>query len=111
MVVPYIVYDIDWNIEPDNAIWYLMRMPNKEAADILDIPVDDWKVMDEFEKEDFALEVFNDDPDRMMDVVDLPVEVELPIDIDPDEDAIIDWLSDTYGFLINGLKFSSVADM
>lgn len=109
MVVPYIAYDIDWDIDPDNAVWYLMRMPESKAAEILDIYVDDWAAMDEDEREDFALDFFCENPDSMMDVVDLPVEVELPIEAGSDEDSIIDWLSDTYGFLINGLKFSSVS--
>ncbi len=32
--------------------------------------------------------------------VDLPTEVEIPTEIEDDDDAITDYLSDTYGFLV-----------
>jgi hypothetical protein len=32
--------------------------------------------------------------------IDLPTEVEIPTDIENDEDAIADYLSDTYGWLV-----------
>lgn len=34
--------------------------------------------------------------------VELPTEVEIPVEIEDDDDAITDYLSDTYGFLVEG---------
>lgn len=34
--------------------------------------------------------------------VELPTEVEIPVEIEGDDDAITDYLSDTYGFLVEG---------
>ena len=36
--------------------------------------------------------------------VSLPTEVEIPKEIEDDDDAIADYLSDTYGFLLEGFS-------
>ena len=99
-------YNIDWDISINEAIEMLDEMDYKNAAFVLGISSDTYANMTTEERHDYAYDLFHHCPGELEDFMDLPSEVELPEEL-IDEEDITNWLSDEYGFCINGYRLDT----
>lgn len=92
--------NIDWDIDLDEAIEKLQSLSLKSQAELFGCR--DWylKATPE-QRTGMAESYFNHCPAFVEELMGLPDEVEIPEELTEDED-ITNWLSDTYGFCING---------
>lgn len=97
------VVNIKWNIDMDEVFEKLDNMTSKNAANELGIPSETYSNMTTTEKHDYAYDYFHHCPGALDDFMNLPSEIELPKEIEDDED-ISDWLSDVYGFCHEGFE-------
>lgn len=100
--------DICWDVDTEDALEYLYDMSAEYIADALGVSVEDYITMDEEDRYDIAENYWGDNPKELYKLMGLPDEVVIPADIEKiedeeeREDTITDWLSDEYGFCING---------
>ena len=99
-------YNIDWDIDIEEAFEKLDEMNYKSAASALGISADDYANMTTEERHDFAYDLFHHCPGELEDFMDLPTKVEIPKELTNEED-ITEWLSDEYGFCIKGYKLDT----
>lgn len=100
------VYDIQWDIDIEEALEVLDQKTCVTASKILEISEERYSNMTTSERHDYAYSYFHHCPGAMEDFIGLPNSVEIPINI-TDEDDISDWLSDEYGFCHNGFKLEA----
>ena len=96
-----IAYNIDWDVDMDEVYEVLDEMTCGLAAKALGLSKARYSNMTTGERHDYATDVFRHCPAQLDEFLGLPDEVMLPDDVE-EEDAA-DWLSDTYGYCINGL--------
>lgn len=105
----YIAYDINWDIDRSEAIEALSEMSCESAAKLLGIGKERYANMNTCERIDYAYDVFRHSPGVMDELFNLPDEIEIP-DVfgitgeDDDFSEVTDWMSDEYGFCINGYQ-------
>ncbi len=92
--------NIDWDVDLDEAIEKLQSLSLESQTELFGCR--DWylKATPE-QRTDMAESYFNHCPAFVEELMGLPDEVEIPEELTEDED-ITNWLSDTYGFCING---------
>ena len=99
--------NIKWDIDEEDVLDTLENLTATNAADALNISEKVYSNMNTQERKDYALSVFDKCPEEITEnLLGLPDETEIPDNIADDEDAISDWLSDTYGFCHDGFKLS-----
>ena len=98
--------NIRWDIDMEGVLESLDDLSLEEAAKLLKVPYEKYAKMSFDERDDFAEDYFRHNPGALLELVDLPVEVELPEDL-TDEEDISDWLSDEYGFCHDGFELES----
>lgn len=102
--------EIDWDIDMDEAFEYLDKMSEEEAAEALEVSVEDYIKMDEEGRHDLAEDRWHHCPVKLDEFMGLPNEVVIPEEIEEIEDetereeAITNWLSDEYGFCVEGYE-------
>ncbi len=96
----YKATNIQWDVSFDDDILpRLKEMTIADVADAVSCPLDEYKSMTEEGREDYAEKFFYKNPDQVIDYIGLPSEAMLPQEIDIDDDeAVADYLSETYGF-------------
>ena len=99
-------YNIDWDINIEEALDMLDEMDYKDAASTLGISVDTYANMTTEERHDYAYDLFHHCPGELEDFMNLPTKVEIPKELTNEED-ITEWLSDEYGFCIKGYKLDT----
>ena len=99
-------YNIDWDINIEEALDILDEMDYKDAASALGISVDAYANMTTEERHDYAYDLFHHCPGELEDFMNLPTKVEIPKELTNEED-ITEWLSDEYGFCIKGYKLDT----
>jgi len=101
-------YDIDWSIESEEIFEILDAMTVEKAAEALAISKDRYAAMTTEERHDYAYDMFHHHRLSAAEFAGLPDEVELPPELgDAEEDAITEWLSDTYGYFLNGYRLNT----
>ena len=101
-----IAYNIQWDIDIDDAYERLDEMTAEKAAEELEIPANKYANMTTEERHDFAYDLWHHSPATLEEFMGLPDEVEIPEELGgPGEylgEDIADWLSDTFGFCHKG---------
>ena len=96
-----IAYNIDWDIDIEEVYECLDEMTHELAAEAIGVPVNHYANMTTEERHDYAYDTFRHCPAELDEFLGLPDKVPIPDDVE-DED-VADWLSDVYGYCINGL--------
>lgn len=96
--------NIDWDVDMDEVYEKLDELSAAEAAEALEIQVDTYANMTTTERHDYAYTVFRHRPGLMYDFLSLPEEVEITEEME--EDDVVDYLSDKYGYCINFLSIA-----
>lgn len=99
-------YNIQWDIDIEEAIDVLDDSSYADAAEILGISKERYANMTTSERYDYAYSYFYHCPGALEDLFELPTSVEIPDDI-TDEDDVSDWLSDEYGFCHRGFALDT----
>ena len=101
--------DIEWDIEMHDIFETMDEIAIDKAAQILDIPVDRYANMTTSERYDYIYDTIRHNQKTSFlveELFDLPEEIVLPDEL-KDTDDITDYISDTYGFCIEGYTLSS----
>ena len=99
-------YNIDWDIDIEEALEQLDEMDYKKAAFVIGVSADLYANMTTEERNDYAYDLWRHCPGLLEEFVGLPSEVKIPKELQDDAD-ITDWLSDEYGFCINGYQLDT----
>ena len=91
----------------DEVFEVIVEMSAKRAAEWFGIPYDRYANMSTEERHDWAYDAFHHNRKSLAEFMGLPEEVEIPDSIADDEDMITDWLSDEYGFCIEGYSLTT----
>lgn len=105
----FIAYDIDWDINMEEIYEVFDAMPYKKAAEALGLSSERYANMHTDERHDYIFDCFHHNRTNAAEFVGLPDEVEIPDEFgitntDDDMQYVTDWLSDEYGYCINGYK-------
>lgn len=109
----FIAYDINWDVDMDEIYELLDDSTTAKAAEMLEISPERYAAMTTEERHDYAYDKIRHNRLDAAEMVGLPDEVEIPEDIldyyeitsvDDDMSYITDWLSDEYGYCINGYE-------
>ena len=92
--------NIDWDVDLDEAIEKLQSLSVESQAELFSCKEWYLKATPD-QRTGMAESYFNHCPAFVAELMELPDEVEIPDDLVEDED-VTNWLSDTYGFCING---------
>ena len=96
--------NIEWSVDIDEMYELFDEMTANKAAKLLEMPVDTYTNMTTEERHDYIYDMFRHCPGWVYDVLNLPEIVEIPEGLfkgpDWDNDDVIDWLSDKYGYCI-----------
>lgn len=109
----WIMYDIEWELDQQEAIDVLMDYRCEQAAECLGISADLYANMTTDERLDYAYDYLKH-CHQPSDLFDLPDKVVIPDYFEitgPDDDfeEVTDWLSDEYGLYVGGFKIKSAA--
>lgn len=100
--------DIDWDIDMDEVYEKLDDMNPRAASIALEIPYAHYSRMTTSERDGYAYDKFRHCPAELDKFLELPEKVKIPDTVFAEgDDAITDWLSDTYGYCINGYRLST----
>ncbi len=105
----FTAYDIEWNVEIDEVYEIFSKMTAHNAAELLNISEKEYSAMGINEKHELIRDRIHHNRISASDIADLPEMVEIPAEFgivsekDNMED-VTDWLSDKYGYCINGYK-------
>ena len=92
---------IDWSIDISEAQNTLLEMPITKAAAALGLGVHQYANMTTEERLDYAYDLWHHSPSALQEFSNLPDEVEIPDD-SWDDGTITEYLTDEYGYFING---------
>jgi len=106
-----IAYNIDWLIYYGDAYEKLDTLSSKEIEDALNIPENKLKHMNKNQIHKCAYDLWRYHPAKLQEFMELPDKVEIPDEIvndanEYDEEVIEYYLSDVYGFLVNGYSLA-----
>ena len=99
--------NINWDVDMNDIYSVLDEMTAERAAEALEVPYDRYANMTTEERHQEAFDRFRDHPSLISEFMGLPEEVEIPSELAGDDDAITEWLSDTYEFCIREYALSS----
>lgn len=99
-------YDIEWDIDIEEAFEKLDTMTLEEAAVALDIQLPLYSKMNAIERRDFTYDRFRHNHIDLAEFIGAPEYVDIPKEIEDDEEAISDWLSDEFGWCHRGFRLS-----
>jgi hypothetical protein len=111
-----VAYNIDWFIYFGDAYEKLDTLSSKEIGDALNIPENKLKHMNRSQIHKCAYDLWRYYPAKLQEAMGLPDKVEIPDEIIDDvneydeeviEEIITEYLSGTYGFLVNGYSLAS----
>ncbi len=117
-------YYIDWDVSIEDVYDKIGNMSIEKAAEWMEIPVDRLANMNTEERMDYTYDIVHHCPAKAEELFDLPDKVIIPDEISKelgvfdgndgfedlnDEQTITDWLSEEYGFCINGYKIRKIA--
>ena len=94
-----LITEIDWDVTMDEVLDYFYHFSLERKSDILNIPIEKIKEMNNNLIIDIAEEKFHHNPGLIDEIFDLPNKLEID---NMEEDLIADYLSDKYGFCVNG---------
>lgn len=104
------VKNIKWSIEFDDVLEMILESPVEKAAKILEIPTQVYANMHDREISDYVYDWYKKGGyDEIVDILELPTEVEVPEDIM--EDEIADYLTDTYDFCVEDFDMGDALDI
>ena len=115
-----IAHNIDWNVDMDEIYELLDNSTAEKAAELLEISPERYAAMTTEERHDYAYDEVHHHRLDAADMVGLPEEVEIPEDVleyyeitsvNDDMSDITDWLSDEYGYCINGYEVAEKTDL
>ena len=103
----FIAYDINWDIDMDNIFSAFDEMTVEKASNILGIPCTTYSNMTTEERHDYIYDTYHHNRKSASELFDLPEEIEIPdvFEIKSENDDmsdVTDWISDEYGWCING---------
>ena len=100
-------YDIEWDIDIEEAFEKLDTMTLEEAAAALDIQLPLYSKMNTIERRDFAYDRFCHNHTNLADFIGVPNKVDIPEEIAKEgTEAISDWLTDEFGWCHRGFRLS-----
>lgn len=97
--------NIDWDITIDEAIGAIDDLTSEEAASFLGVDKETYEKWTLNKRHDYAAEAIKRNAVDIEELFNLPSSVELPqefVEEDINAGYVTDWLSDEYGFFING---------
>ena len=109
----FIAHNIDWDVDIEEIYDLLDDSTTAKAAELLEISPERYAAMTTEERHDYAYDKVHHNRLDAAEMIGLPDEVEIPEDvleyyeissIDDDMSDITDWLSDEYGYCINGYE-------
>lgn len=110
-------FNINWAVDMDEIMEYVGSMTCEEAASALEIPKERYENMNDEERNDYIYDMFHHHKLDKAEFMGLPDEVEIPKEVeveflekDNDFDIITDYLSDTYGYCIDGDGYKTDKD-
>ena len=95
------VTNIDWDIDLNEAVENITREGIVTESEFFQLTKKQCLSMSMDEIEDYVRDFFHHRPGALYDYLDLPEETTVPDELITDED-ITDWLSDEYGYCLNG---------
>lgn len=103
----FVAVNIDWDVDMDEVFETLDTMTTEQAAEALGVPKETYSNMHTEERHDYAYDVFHHRPAMLDEFLGLPDKVEIPEEFGIDSTQadcsdVTDWLSDEYGYCING---------
>lgn len=93
-----LITEIDWDVTMDEVLDYFYHFSLKKKSEILNIPIEKLKEMDNELIIDIAENKFHHNPGLIDEIFELPKKLEID---NMEEDEIADYLSNEYGFCIN----------
>lgn len=108
-----VAYNIDWDVDVEEIYDILDNSTAEKAVKMLEIPLERYANMTTEERHDYAYDKIHHNRLDAADMLGLPNEVKIPEDVlehygiiskDDDMSDITDWLSDEYGYCINGYE-------
>ena len=93
-----LISNIDWDVTMDEVLDYFFHFSLERKSEILNIPIEKLKEMDDDLIIDIAEETFRHNPGLIDEIFELPKELEIN---NMEEDEIAEYLSNEYGFCIN----------
>ncbi len=108
-----VAYNIDWDVDVEEIYDMLDNSTAEKAAEMLEISPERYANMTTEERHDYAYDKIHHNHLDAAEMVGLPDEVVIPEDVlehygiiskDDDMSDITDWLSDKYGYCINGYE-------
>lgn len=105
--------NIDWDVDAEEIYDVLDNSTIEQAAEMLEISPERYANMTTEERHDYAYDKIHHNRLDAAEMLSLPDEVEIPEDVlehygivskDDDMSDITDWLSDKYGYCINGYE-------
>ena len=99
-------YNIEWDIDMDEVYELFDEMEDEPAAKALNVSLKEYKAYAEEDRNDRIEDYFRHCPAALDELLGLPDEVEIPKELVDDGD-IADWLSDTYGYCLEGFALDT----
>lgn len=96
--------NIKWDIDMEDILKKLDNLTNEKVSKILGIPERICANLTTTEKYDYTYSLFYNNDSCFNEFMELPTEMEIPKEIENDEDAISDYLSDETGFCHYGFE-------
>ena len=93
-----IIKNIKWDIDEAELYEIAEEKTCAQMSAILNILETRYANMTTSEREDYIYEAYRHNSMDIETLLGVPSEIEVPLEIEDDEDAINDWLSDTYGY-------------
>ena len=91
------VYNIDWEVQFDDAMYYVTEMPDKVVAKVLHISVSDYLALSEEELKEYVRDAIKDSRVVTSFLYGIPEVIEISAG-ETDEAGIADWLHAHYGW-------------
>ena len=113
MVPKFAAYEIDWDIDKEEIIEKISELSDEEAAQILGIAIERFIKMSKEDIKDSFMSKFHRQPGALDDLFGLPQEIKIPTSFnieseDDDMSEVTEWISDEYGYCINGYQVKKI---
>lgn len=100
-------YNIQWDIDVEEAYDVLDNMTAEKAAEALGISKETYANMTTEERHDYAYDLFHHNRLDLAEFMGLPEEVEIPDYVGTDDEDISDWLTYQFGFCHEGFALNT----
>ena len=101
-----IAYNIKWDVDFDDFFETINEMTDGYASEALGCSIGIYREMNEEKFHDFVYEFYENNKDKVYEIMELPTEVEISSGLFDDEE-VSDWLSDEYGFCHAGFELKA----